>query len=456
MFGAYKSIPELRTTEFKGLLRFWWRAVKASDNLEHLKEEENKIFGGISGTKGIKSAVKLSSSGGFVKCKTGINLQSELGDSRFGQNDMSSIKYLLYSVIKDLKYLKPNSHFDLTITSRDEHAFQNAVAALWAFIYFGGVGTRARRGGGNLYVEKIQGEGCELQFIPQANSSKELAAWLKGNFQKVQEIISPSSDFCTSYSNLNFSRFVISSGDFIDWKKAMADVGEEYKKFRGKHKDRIISGSLGLPIVHGIRNNNITKVIAKKIQENHKQSQKNNQNQENQEVFKRRASPLIIKILKSHDKYYWLALRLSGEFLPQGAQLVWDGKKQDQNQNNNQKGKTYTTAPPSYEILDDFWTDLKKDNLEYILSLPKNLIKIKEEIISNLNLAPQELRKIIIYGPWARGDAHTGDGINLGIDAGQPLDKITLNFNLPKVVLSDLITKEASYKEKIQNDAVEL
>ena len=45
MAGADNETPELRPSEFKGMMRFWWRAIKAEDNIEKLKQEiENFKF----------------------------------------------------------------------------------------------------------------------------------------------------------------------------------------------------------------------------------------------------------------------------------------------------------------------------------------------------------------------------------------------------------------------------
>lgn len=46
MAGADGRTPELGPSEFKGMMRFWWRAVKAEDDIAKLKKEENGIFGG--------------------------------------------------------------------------------------------------------------------------------------------------------------------------------------------------------------------------------------------------------------------------------------------------------------------------------------------------------------------------------------------------------------------------
>ena len=43
--GADPSTPELRVAPFKGMLRFWWRALYGSNDLKKMKSSEADIFG---------------------------------------------------------------------------------------------------------------------------------------------------------------------------------------------------------------------------------------------------------------------------------------------------------------------------------------------------------------------------------------------------------------------------
>ena len=38
MLGADNRTPELRPSEFKGMMRFWWRAIKASNDISNLRK----------------------------------------------------------------------------------------------------------------------------------------------------------------------------------------------------------------------------------------------------------------------------------------------------------------------------------------------------------------------------------------------------------------------------------
>ncbi len=66
---------------------------------------------------------------------------------------------------------------------------------------------------------------------------------------------------------------------------------------------------------------------------------------------------------KSED-YYWLILRLTGEFLPEGG-VIKVGDK---------------TQRPDYSLIDEFWSEAKKTGQEYILSKPQTLDHLIEKI----------------------------------------------------------------------------
>ncbi|MEO1928407.1 MAG: type III-B CRISPR module RAMP protein Cmr1, partial [Nautiliaceae bacterium] len=45
MHGADGKRAELREQSFKGVMRFWWRAINGNLGLKELKEKEAEIFG---------------------------------------------------------------------------------------------------------------------------------------------------------------------------------------------------------------------------------------------------------------------------------------------------------------------------------------------------------------------------------------------------------------------------
>ena len=56
MHGADKD-AELREQSFKGVMRFWWRAIHGNLDLKTLKKEENKIFGNTEHKSGFRMKI---------------------------------------------------------------------------------------------------------------------------------------------------------------------------------------------------------------------------------------------------------------------------------------------------------------------------------------------------------------------------------------------------------------
>ena len=397
MAGADRRGVELRPSEFKGMMRFWWRAIKAEDNIEDLRKKEAEIFGGTGEREG-KSKITIKVYPQPKDNDIGKNLKNDFQlEWRFDGRTNSligrdaGIGYLLYSTVlsgKEREYIKPNFQFFIEISSYDENSFKNALASLWASIYLGGFGTRARRGAGNIIVEEVEGDSKELDFIPKGENASKIFEWLKSNLDKCFSIIKCNNNFCTKYTNLSFSRIIISNEIFSDWKLVLNDIGKIYAEFRKNHKREIFDiAAFGLPITHKISG--------------------------------RRASPLLIKIISFKEKFYWIVLRLSGEFLQEGDVLVFKGK----------------TQKPDYKLIDEFWNKLKENNKnkEFVLSCPEVLKKITEKIKKECD--PD---KIILFGSRARGDAHKNADIDIAVEnPKKPISSIDISASLDIVDLKN-------------------
>ena len=400
MVGADSNTPELRASEFKGMIRWWWRAIRSFDDINKLSKEEAYIFGGSGDGEG-KSKIKIRVLYNLDCEKVGQNLRNDYGlewvfDRRKGTlvGRHAGIAYLLYSVLssRQRSFLKDGFEFEILLESFDKTAFDNAVASLWAAIYLGGFGTRARRGGGNVSVENAEGDstGRLLWRLDKSNPS-EIAQWLIDNLTEASNIINGApkpQNFASSYSNLSFSRFIISNKSYRSAMDALSEVGGIYKTFRytlyetfryTRRKDIFNVGAFGLPVVY--RGGKVLKSVS----------------------YNRRSSPIIIKVLTSSGKFYWFVLRLSGEFLPTREVLRFGDK----------------TQKPDYKIIDEFWKGLKSAGNECILMSPQVLERVKGKIISSLNPS-----RIWLFGSRARGDAHRNSDIDLAVETDLSIDEL--------------------------------
>jgi len=427
MAGADSKTPELRPSEFKGMIRFWWKGIRAEDDIDNLRKDEAEIFGGaVEKEKRSKVILRVypQPSGNFL----GNNLKNDYKlDWRFNRNTNSlegrdtGIGYLLYSTVlprQEKRYIKPNFQFNLELISYHADAFKKSLASLWASIYLGGFGTRARRGGGNIVVEDADGETCGLDFIPKGNNSEEVFGWLKSNLDKSFSNINNSEPktFTTKYTNLSFSRTIIGNQKFKDWKEALNDIGKIYAEFRKNHRLEIFDTAVfGLPVMHKNRG-----LIVKGVKGKGK------------EDISRRSSPIIFKIIKIKDKFLWYLIRLSGEFLEEGAVIKAQG-----------------TQKPDYKLIDEFWNNLREKGKEFILSQPEILKKNIEKVKTECN--PD---KIILFGSRARGDAHKRADIDIAVE--NPKKTISsLDINGPLDIV-DLKNANSNLKNQIEREGVRI
>jgi len=421
MSGADKRTPELRPSEFKGMMRFWWRAAKAENDITKLREEEAEIFGGTGESEGrSKVNIKIVCDREMLKKFSGQNLKNDYNlqwsydrhsHSLIGKH--SGIGYILYSTVlrnSERGFIKDGFSFDFILSSVNEKAFKQAIASFWLTIYLGGFGTRARRGGGCLSVKEKAGKTFGLSFVPEGNNS--LKNWLIENFNRAQEMIGgKAKDFCYSYSNLSISRVMLSNKSFRDWKETLNDVGSLYSNFRLKNRNKIfLTGAFGLPVMH--RN---TKIVAARLG--------------NRLKLNRRSSPIIIKVMKFNNNYYWMAIRLAGEFLPPGIVLISRDRR---------------TQKPEYNLIDEFWNLLKRKGEEIILSIPEKLLKTVEKIKKT------NPDKIVLFGSKARGDFYEKSDIDIAVYGEYP-DDIEGNIDIVNIAKAD-----QKLKEKIEREGISL
>jgi len=429
--GGANQQAELRSQSIKGIIRYWWRALKANENLENLKNEESKIFGGY-----IKKEKELEAISSNIKLFVKI-INFTLGDNNFtlGDNikndfdlkwsfnkeekklygDNYGIGYLFYSVL-NRQYYKPETKFEIRIYSRNEEYLKQALAALWCAIYLGGFGARSRRGAGSCVVEDILGNVTDINFIP---NDQNIVSWYKNNFYKCVNLIGKNDSFVYPYSNLSISRILVSKKQFSKWFDALNDLGKKYSDFRYENRvNKFKVGSFGLPVMHS----NGQKLLAiKRI------------NNENNKKINRRSSPLIFRIIEFNKNFYWIVLRLAGEFLPDEYVLSFNNK----------------TQKADYNLIDKFWNSLKQDQdnnaEECVINLPMELIKLKERLSNN------GIKKIILFGSKARGDFNKKSDTDLAID-----NKLTFDLvgNYDIVNLKDKI--DENLKQKIREEGIEI
>jgi len=319
--GGANQQAELRPASFVGLLRWWWRALKGECDIEKLREEEIKIFGGDGK---MVSPVYLRVEGNVSK---GNDLINEYKLSwNFDRNRRAligphaGVGYLYYSMValnKRREFIKAGSRLRLTLIGKDEF-LKHYIASLWALIFLGGVGSRSRRGGGNLAVIDYNPKDLGISLIPTGYFDE----WLVENLKRAKDLVGSSKTPCNEYSNLKNVKLVLSPREFNTWIEALNDIGNRFMNFRVKNKQRVFDTAVfGIPVRHS-----------------------NGQFVRAEDDITRRSSPVVIKVVKTpKGKYMWMALWLWGRFLPNGVKLSFMGKTQE----------------PSFKLIEEFFQELE-------------------------------------------------------------------------------------------------
>ena len=163
--GADQTTAELRAPTFRGLMRYWYRAlvggiVGANERaLQEVMAEESAIFGATDTGSAITVRVSEAS-------KRAQRYQKE----SYSRASTSGKDYLLWSMAEsgrgrpdrykpDRFFFPQNTTFQVSLSSRenDETKLRQAVTALWLLTHLGGIGSRSRRCAGSVAAQ-VNGE----------------------------------------------------------------------------------------------------------------------------------------------------------------------------------------------------------------------------------------------------------------------------------------------------------
>ncbi len=174
--GAKTQQPDevtvVRSSEIRGLLRFWWRATRGGQfkgSLEKMCAAEEAIWGAAAkedkGPSPISLAVEVINRGHEIRQ---VTVRTKRGEKRVKIGDPSSpYGYVAFPLRDNNGSVWGGVEFELHITlhtatvkvdDREFNLQEEIDAALWAWETFGGVGARTRRGFGALQLTKVDGK----------------------------------------------------------------------------------------------------------------------------------------------------------------------------------------------------------------------------------------------------------------------------------------------------------
>lgn len=361
--GNDQNSVEFRAPSIRGQLRYWYRALLGGLGVTQpnlLFDFESQVFGKEEHGSRVLIRVKdIHFAGGRVR----KNEELDLGyDKTKKMTRHPGLTYLLYSTQlggNKRPYADVGTTFTLDVSSFDmdgQKWLKLAACAIWCWCHFGGLGSRARRGAGNIQVRRIAAENKLLDDLPDLSlesvndiaalkdhldsglkSVRDLACELNGLAKKL-----PTNGLDFPVLHPKHTDIWIIKDTWNDALTAMEQVGDQFQKFRHKRAPdfpsvldeylskgglpRLERPTFGIPLQFRYRSAPDRKAMVET---------KN---------FVRRASPLILRFLRlGNGRILFLLIHLNSLFLPKGEQL----KIEDQSKGSKQRAQFVNPPTPA-------------------------------------------------------------------------------------------------------------
>lgn len=130
-----------RAPSIRGALRYWWRATSAIPNTHELYKQERALFGGVHGEDPIASAVSVAV----------LTQQSTPGRQPANKSYAFGLMTDETKGAAQNRLAHNNATGKLRVEWRDTNAGKEIQRALKAWLLFGGIGGRSRRGAGSVW-----------------------------------------------------------------------------------------------------------------------------------------------------------------------------------------------------------------------------------------------------------------------------------------------------------------
>ncbi|MGQ9859915.1 MAG: type III-B CRISPR module RAMP protein Cmr1 [Thermodesulfobacteriota bacterium] len=261
--GADQRAVEMRPQSVKGVIRWWWRATAPSPNfsLERMKEQEALLFGSAELKLKSPLLVDVQSTGRMNVTDYGGHPWACGTKVRSGKHEVDALHYLAYGPVatvgkqektQDGRALDPkfNDHrsgrarsglvlkrpafssghnFSVSFTWRKESLTdgqqESLFQALAAWLTFGGLGSRSRKGWGALDLARVTG-------TPDALVKKALDKI--DNYRKSFRMDGAGElEQLRPWPDVWKRRLCFKGSPQQDWKAALGEAGHEYKELKG-------------------------------------------------------------------------------------------------------------------------------------------------------------------------------------------------------------------------------
>jgi len=195
--GADPQNAEFRAAPIKGALRFWWRALYGSNDIESMKKSEDAIWGSTQ----CKSMVTVEVISPDIQ-----PVREKLDRGNFNIYEYLGYGYRVGNIVRS--YFKEGIFTIRLCYNKEYH--EQVTNALSFLMYFGGIGAKTRNGFGSLKCKEVQ----------------------KPMFEQFKK--GPIKSFTSlSERSLLFDKFYQKES----WKAALSEIGNVYKEARFELKN---------------------------------------------------------------------------------------------------------------------------------------------------------------------------------------------------------------------------
>ena len=350
--------PELRASSFRGVLRFWLRALLGGilgDKPAEIFRHESQVFGSTEHASPV-----------VVQVSHPKNL-STIGYSQLTRN-FTGIAYLFFGARQtrnepEREAIGDGYQFPCTFHLRagvqNPDALRAVAAALWLLTNLGGLGMRSRKGGGNLQIVSTDWSDPSLpSLVLRVRTPEQLQSALQDGLRRLREWAAETFNGSLSLTfktqpafdvlHPDWCSIAVVNREFDDWKDALDAFGQAMQQFRSRRQPdysnvkSVLQGSnqlqpvqraaFGLPIVFYFRSLGGERAALEG------------------EEHDRRASPLLVRVTKlASGKCVLVLTRFRSLFLPAGERL--------QLRHGNRK---VHTNQPNDAMLNDFLSHLSQ------------------------------------------------------------------------------------------------
>ena len=341
MSGADKNIAELRVPSIKGALRFWFRAMAFGrlGSVDKVKEEEARIFGSAGNDMGqAKIHLRLKVNDSVDQYKDQILKYTN------GQPVGPGARYLGYGVVESVPSKKRNTKegqilrsclrypFDGTLSilikrGTSDGDIQSIANAIIALGFFGGLGSKSRKGYGSFNLRELKLG--EKVLFKEPKDAEELKQIMSSFFEDCGLSSFSHLPPFTAFSKMTRVDIIDSGADPL---RLLNSVGEAMQMYRSWGRNGLVNGKASernFKADHDLSQMAIrTKVSAHPLRvvfglpHNYYFSSLQEKVDVKPERLERRASPLFLHIQElGNGKFAAVSAIIPAEFLPAGAKI---------------------------------------------------------------------------------------------------------------------------------------